>query len=138
MMGLFLEKSTYDEKNITLPLRCTMEPSTAEVCYWDNLIAKKPNITAISEKKQKLHTNQEHGKLSYASPESSQELYGTYTGANGLWEKKCTTFSWELILQQSSNLTSCRSLHWYQCFRGTYCLHLQGCNWSQYVPLKWW
>lgn len=40
MMGLFPKKSTRDEKNIKLPLRCTMETSIAEVCYSDNLIAK--------------------------------------------------------------------------------------------------
>jgi hypothetical protein len=32
-LGLFMEESKLDAKNITLPLRCTMGISIAEGCY---------------------------------------------------------------------------------------------------------
>jgi hypothetical protein len=40
------------------------------------------------------------------------------------------TFYWALVL--------CRISGRCQCFRETYCLHLQGWIWRQYVPLKCW
>jgi hypothetical protein len=55
-LALLVEKSTPYEKNIPLPSRCTLDTSTAEVCYGDILRYGETLNNTIFEEMTKLNT----------------------------------------------------------------------------------